>query len=249
MSHAMWKREYSRKHRLTPLLMMLWFFCITRPSTPKILIIEDNQALVVEKYWYILATFLWLLKLEWLGHIFIKVNYILSLSSLKYQFGWYLLGAKDSQYCRYCCAGALSSIPNTDQDQIAPLWVSLLRLFFLIYSMDQQWIDWIWLTKHVKGHGMWQMHTCDCYLGWWLCKVLHCLQFIFQTQAADVKDQIKQSVRSLTWPTQPKWGSWNVALKTQKEKISCHLFSFPIKMLMFMQSIICADYHDNWYRE
>ena len=131
MSHAMWKREYSRKHRLTLLLMMLWIFCITRQSTPKILIIEDNQVLVVEKYWYILATFLWLLKLEWLGHIFIKNQlYFKFVFITKYQFGWYLLGAKDSQYCRYWCADALSSIPYTDQDQMAPLWVSILKVNF-----------------------------------------------------------------------------------------------------------------------
>ena len=132
-------------------------FCITRSSTPMaLLIIQDNEVLVVEKYWYILAIFLWLLKLEWLGHIFVKINYILSLFSLKnISLGDTCWVQRAVSIVQYWCAGALSSMPNTDQDQMSPLWVFILKANF------SDIIPWtrnlIWLTGfdklHAKGCG------------------------------------------------------------------------------------------------
>ena len=82
------------------------------------------------------------------------INFILSLLSLKN------IGYGDicwvqrvfSQFFRCWCAGALSSMLNADQDQIAPLWVSILKVIFFIFSMDHELILWIWLTI---DEGMW----------------------------------------------------------------------------------------------
>ena len=123
-------------------------FCITRPSTPMALIIQDNQVLVVAKYWYILATFLWLLKLEWLGHIFVKINYILSLFSLKISVWVIPVGCKGQSILSNTDVLVLYH-PCLTQTKTKCL---LCELIFLIFSMDREWTVCIWLTT---GKGMW----------------------------------------------------------------------------------------------
>ena len=126
MSHAMWKQEYSRKHRLTSWLLMLWFFA----STPMALIIQDNQVLVIEKYWYILATFPWLLKLEWLGHIFVKINYILSLFSLKISVWVIPVGCKGQSVLSNTDVLVLYHPCLTQTKTKCLLWVFILKANF-----------------------------------------------------------------------------------------------------------------------
>ena len=47
----------------------------------------------------------------------------------------------------------------------------------------------------------------------------------------------------------PNWAHGILHSKHRRKTSHVIYFLFPIKMLMFMQNIICADYHDNWYKE
>ena len=115
-SHAMWKPEYSRTPRLI-LLLMLWIF-----GSP------GHQHLL-KQYWYLLATFSEATETRMIKSYFHKksISYFKFVFIKNISFGdTYWVQGIFSQYWRCWCAGALSSMPNTDQDQIAPLWVSIL---------------------------------------------------------------------------------------------------------------------------
>ena len=128
-SHPVWKLEYSRTPRLMSLLLMLWFLhhqpIITcdvndagqsSPSCWKILSFACNFLMAFET-WMILS--------------YVRQNqFHFSLFDIKnISFGYiYWMQRVFSQYCLCSCAGALSSMPKTDQDQMDPLRVSILKL-------------------------------------------------------------------------------------------------------------------------
>ena len=79
----------------------------------------------------------------------------------------------------------------------------------------------------------------------------------FQPQYADVKAQTLWKIWSTPpndlsdhWLDQPSpnGGHGMLHSKDSREKSHVIYFIFPIKMLIIMQNIICAAYHDNWCR-